>query len=125
VLSVLRCNLPLTLLVSELSTFNIFAVSSISCRNDRPKLTRLSLNCAQFHTFLLYLRLVNIFVLGVGGYMLRIVDWRPTNSLRVPRVLYLSMQLNSRIDCSNQMITSSFFICSGSIHVNIPVSFSM
>jgi len=95
----------------------------ISCSDHRPKLTRISLTSEQFHTFLCHIRLVSIYVLGFGGSMLRISDCRPTNTSRVPGVPYQNIQLNSRIVCSNQIITSSLFICSGSLHIKLPFFF--
>ena len=62
---------------------------------------------------------------GWVGLFFRISDWKPTNSSRVPDVGYQSIQLNSRIVCSNQFITTSFYTCSRLSHIHIPLSFSM
>ena len=58
--------------------------------------------------------------LGGGDSLLRSSDCRPANSSRVPGILYQSIELNRSIVCTNQMITSSFFICFGSLDINIP-----
>ena len=55
--------------------------------------------------------------------MFRISYCRPTNCFSFPGVLNQSIQLNSRIVCPNQMIPSSFFARSGSLHINFSFLF--
>jgi len=59
--------------------------------------------------------------LGGGDSLLRSSDCRPANSSRVPGILYQSIELINTIVGSNQMIMSSFFICSGSLDINLPL----